>query len=156
MIKTAYGDLLQADADALVNTVNTVGVMGKGLALQFKHRYPTMFEAYRAACIAGEVRIGRMHVWETGLAPNARPRLIVNFPTKNHWRDPSKLAYIEAGLVDLVKVIQERQITSIAVPPLGAGLGRLPWREVLAAIYAALDDVDTRVLLYEPSLAARR
>ncbi|MDR1077214.1 MAG: macro domain-containing protein [Propionibacteriaceae bacterium] len=143
------GDLLQADADALVNTVNTEGVMGKGIALQFRRAYPDMYNAYKAACEAGVVRVGRMTVWETGLATG--PRYIVNFPTKRHWRSRSRLSDVEAGLADLVRVIHERGIASIAVPPLGAGNGGLPWPQVRTAIVAVLDDLPgVRVLLYEP------
>src|SRR3954471_22998601 len=94
MIEFTRGDLLAADVEALVNAVNTVGVMGKGLALQFKRAYPTMFEDYRRACRANELRLGKMHVVDVGA------RLIINFPTKGHWRAKSKLADIDAGLQD--------------------------------------------------------
>jgi len=116
MIEEISGDLLKADADALVNTVNTVGVMGKGIALQFKQAFPANYEAYRRACQRGEVELGRMFVFPTG---QLRPRFIINFPTKQHWRSRSRLADIEVGLADLVRVIRERGIASLAVPPLG-------------------------------------
>ncbi|MDR0960741.1 MAG: macro domain-containing protein [Propionibacteriaceae bacterium] len=149
MIEQASGDLLKADVDALVNTVNTVGVMGKGIALQFKRAYPDLFASYKRACKAGEVEIGRMMVWPTGAFSN--PRYIINFPTKRHWRSPSLLGDVEAGLVDLVRVIKEYEITSIAVPPLGAGNGGLPWSAVKPRIVEALGDIPgLRVLLYEP------
>jgi len=149
MIETATGNLLQADADALVNTVNTEGVMGKGIALQFRRAYPAMYDAYKVACRVGDVQIGKMLVWETGMVTG--PRYVVNFPTKRHWRTLSRLDDVEAGLTDLVRVIRERGITSIAVPPLGAGNGGLPWAQVRSAIVGALGSLtDVRVLLYEP------
>jgi len=149
VIEIVEGDLLRADVDALVNTVNTEGVMGKGIALQFRRAYPAMYDAYRAACKAGEVRIGQMMVWETGAVTG--PRYIINFPTKRHWRARSRLDDVEAGLVDLVRVAREHGLSSIAVPPLGAGNGGLPWDRVRSAIFASLADLkDVRVLLYEP------
>jgi O-acetyl-ADP-ribose deacetylase (regulator of RNase III) len=149
MVEPCRGDLLWADAEALVNTVNTVGVMGKGLALQFRQAYPAMFRAYREACDIGQIKTGSMWVWSTGRSAN--PRLIVNFPTKRHWRAPSRMEYIETGLIDLARVIRQHAITSIAVPPLGVGLGGLPWPPVRHAITRALGSVaGVRVLLYEP------
>src|SRR4051812_42763684 len=125
MIEAGSGDLLNASVEALVNTVNTVGVMGKGLALQFKRRFPENFRAYAAACKRGEVAIGRMFVTEMyGPTP---PRYLINFPTKKHWRDPSQLEYVRAGLAALVGEIRTRGIRSIAVPPLGCGNGGLAW-----------------------------
>ncbi len=149
MIEEAHGDLLKADVDALVNTVNTEGVMGKGIALQFRRAFPTMYDAYRSACRCGDVQIGRMWVWETGMA--AGPRFIINFPTKRHWRSKSRIVDIEDGLSDLVHVIQERRIASIAIPPLGAGNGGLPWGMVRERIMTALSGLaGVQVLLYEP------
>ncbi|WP_280255691.1 type II toxin-antitoxin system antitoxin DNA ADP-ribosyl glycohydrolase DarG [Nocardia wallacei] len=148
MIIEATGNLLRADTEALVNTVNTVGVMGKGIALQFRRAYPEMFQAYKEACEHGEVRIGRMHVWRTGMLDG--PRYIINFPTKRHWRASSKLPDIEAGLVDLVNVITELRIKSIAVPPLGCGNGGLDWAEVEPVIVSALrplPNLDVRLYL---------
>jgi len=150
LIRSGEGSLLRADADALVNTVNTVGVMGKGIALQFKRAYPKMFKDYEAAAKAGEIRLGRVNVWATNQMTG--PRFIVNFPTKGHWRARSRLADIEAGLVDLVKVVQELGIKSIAVPPLGCGNGGLEWADVEPRIreaFAATPDVD--VILYPPA-----
>jgi O-acetyl-ADP-ribose deacetylase (regulator of RNase III) len=151
MIRFAQGNLLDADAEALVNTVNTVGVMGKGIALMFKDAFPQNFRAYAAACKAGEVEVGRMFVTERGgLGPG--PRWIVNFPTKMHWRNPSRLAWIEAGLADLVAVIESLGIRSIALPPLGSGNGGLPWEAVRSRIEvasASLPEVD--IVIYEPS-----
>lgn len=149
MIESASGDLLAAPVDALVNTVNCEGVMGKGIALQFKQAWPAMFKAYRAACKAGEVVPGRMHVWETGLLHG--PRFIINFPTKRHWREGSRLEDIDAGLVDLVAQVRALGIRSIAVPPLGAGNGGLDWAVVRARVVAAVEGVpEVRVVLFEP------
>ncbi len=154
MIRTVTGNLLAADVDALVNTVNTVGVMGKGIALQFKNAYPQMFKAYARAVKAGEVQLGRMHIWETGQLDG--PRYIINFPTKGHWRSGSKIRDIDAGLVDLVSVIKYLGIGSIAIPPLGAGNGGLEWDQVeprIRAALAALPDIDARV--YTPTFTPR-
>ena len=150
MIDTATGNLLDAEVEALVNTVNTVGVMGKGIALQFKRRFPANFEAYAAACRRGEVRIGRMLVVETGASSG--PRFIINFPTKEHWRDPSRLAFVRDGLVALVEELRGRRIRSIAIPPLGCGLGGLDWSDVKPLIETALAQVpEVRALVYPPS-----
>jgi O-acetyl-ADP-ribose deacetylase (regulator of RNase III) len=151
MIREETGNLLQADVDALVNTVNTVGVMGKGIALQFRRAYPEMYKVYERAAKTGGLQLGQMQVWETGAFGG--PRFIINFPTKQHWRSPSRLSEIEDGLQDLVRVIRERGITSIAVPPLGCGNGGLDWRDVAPRIWHALaplaDDVD--ILVYPPN-----
>jgi O-acetyl-ADP-ribose deacetylase (regulator of RNase III) len=150
MISEANGNLLDAPVDALVNTVNTVGVMGKGIALQFKRLYPAMFKEYASAAKRGEVAIGRMHVWHTGQLEG--PNVLINFPTKRHWRSGSNLADIEAGLNDLVDVIRREDIRSIAVPPLGCGHGGLEWAEVEPLIrtkLGQLDGVDIR--LYPPT-----
>ena len=149
-LELVRGNLLEADAEALVNTVNTVGVMGKGIALQFKKAYPSVYDAYRRACDAGEVEPGRMQVVQTGQV--AGPRLVINFPTKRHWRGKSKLPDIDAGLRDLVRVLKEWDVESVAVPPLGCGNGGLDWNVVRPRIEAALSELtDTRVLLFEPS-----
>lgn len=146
-----HGNLLDADVDALVNTVNTVGVMGKGVALQFKRAYPLNFEAYRAAVDRGEVGLGRVFVHETGRVEG--PRLIINFPTKRHWRAKSRLADIEAGLADLRRVLREEDVKSVALPALGCGLGGLEWAQVRPLIESALDGLDARVVVYEPQAA---
>lgn len=154
MITETKGNLLTAPVEALVNTVNTEGVMGKGIALQFKHAFPEMFKAYTAAAKRGEVRLGQMHVWPTQALDG--PQYIINFPTKGHWRSKSRIGDIDSGLVDLVKVIRERGITSIAVPPLGCGNGGLDWAEVeprIRAAFDALPDVDVRV--YAPAGAPK-
>lgn len=148
MIVEVKGDLLAADADALVNAVNTVGVMGKGIALQFKQAFLANFLAYEAACKRGEVVIGKMFVTHLD---TAHPSRIINFPTKQHWRSPSLLEYIQAGLTDLIHVVQQENIGSIALPPLGCGLGGLQWREVRPLIeqaFTLLPDVEVR--LYVP------
>ncbi|WP_067569358.1 type II toxin-antitoxin system antitoxin DNA ADP-ribosyl glycohydrolase DarG [Nocardia acidivorans] len=146
VITQATGNLLHADTVALVNTVNTVGVMGKGIALQFRRAYPQMFEEYQKACARGQVQIGRMHVWETGMLEG--PRYIINFPTKRHWRAGSKLEDVRAGLTALVAVIRDLDIESIAIPPLGCGNGGLEWSEVeplLVSALSPLPDLDARI-----------
>ena len=150
MIRFKVGDILAEDAEALVNTVNCVGVMGRGIALQFKKAFPGNFRAYADACKRGEVRPGRMFVFETGQLAN--PRYIVNFPTKRHWRGNSRIEDVQAGLQDLVRVINERGIRSIAVPPLGSGLGGLEWSDVRPRIEGALGGFDNLdVVVFEPS-----
>ena len=136
MIEFRTGDILAADAEALVNTVNCVGIMGRGIALQFKNAFPDNFKAYEAACRRGDVQPGRMFVFETGQLTN--PRYIVNFPTKRHWRGNSRMEDIESGLDALVGEIGRRGIRSIAIPPLGSGLGGLDWTEVLPRIEQAM------------------
>ena len=150
MIEYTTGNILHEDAEALVNTVNCVGVMGRGIALQFKNAYPENFKAYAAACKKDEVRPGRMFVYETGNLAN--PRYIINFPTKRHWRGKSRIDDIESGLNALVEVIRNKKIRSIAIPPLGSGLGGLEWAEVKRRVEAALDNLtDVRVIVYEPA-----
>lgn len=152
MISEGYGNLLEADVDALVNTVDTVGVMGKGVALQFRRAFPSMFEDYARAAKAACVELGQMHVWPTG-ALNL-PRYVINFPTKDHWRARSKLADIDSGLRDLVRVIRKYEISLIAIPPLGCGNGGLAWREVEPRIRAALSEVpEVDAVLYPPAAA---
>jgi len=152
MLRLVTGNIFDANAEALVNTVNTVGAMGRGLALQFKKAFPANNKAYEAACKRGEVQIGRMLVFEAGGI--VLPRYIINFPTKRHWRGASRLEYIELGLVDLVRVVRDYSIRSIAIPPLGAGLGRLEWTDVESRIRAAMRDVpDVEVFVYQPASA---
>jgi O-acetyl-ADP-ribose deacetylase (regulator of RNase III) len=149
MIEDARGNLLQADAEALVNTVNTVGYMGKGIALQFKQAYPENFRTYAQAVRRGEVQPGRMLVVPTGFVTN--PRYIINFPTKRHWRGRSRIEDIEAGLESLVTEIKRLRLRSIAIPPLGCGNGGLDWSDVRPRIERALEKVpDVRVLLFAP------
>lgn len=150
MIEVVTGNLLLAPMRAHVNTVNTVGVMGKGLALQFRTAYGTMFQAYARACHQGLVQIGTMHVFDRGQA-FTRPRWIINFPTKRHWRQPSQLAYIREGLEDLVRQLRERQISSIAIPALGCQNGGLSWKNVEPLIRTALEPLeDVHVQLFPP------
>ena len=154
MITLEGGNLLDADVDALVNTVNTVGVMGTGLALQFKRAYPAMFRDYSRAAQFGELEVGRMQVWETGELQG--PRYIINFPTKRHWRQGSRLVDIEQGLTDLVRVVRVLGIPSVAVPPLGCGNGGLDWAQVEPLITNALTSLaDVDVRLFPPGTAAR-
>jgi len=150
MIELTRGNILRADAEALVNTVNCVGFMGKGIALQFKKAYPANYEAYRKACEAGEVQPGRMFIFE--LESMLNPKYVINFPTKRDWRTKSRYGDVESGLKALVSEVRRLGIRSIAVPPLGCGLGGLDWRKVRPMIeqaFTALPEV--RVLLFEPA-----
>jgi O-acetyl-ADP-ribose deacetylase (regulator of RNase III) len=150
MITFTQGNLLETRAEALVNTVNTEGVMGKGIALMFKERFAENFRRYAAACKAKEVRTGRMFVTEVNELDG--PRWIVNFPTKQHWRPPSKLEWVEEGLQDLRRFIVDNGIKSIAVPPLGAGNGGLDWAVVRERIEATLGDLEgVEILVFEPT-----
>jgi O-acetyl-ADP-ribose deacetylase (regulator of RNase III) len=150
MIEYTQGNLLEARAEALVNTVNTEGVMGKGIALQFKQAFPAMYREYDRACAAGEVRLGKMHVVDLGGLVGG-PRWIINFPTKGHWRSKSRMGDVETGLKDLVRVIREAGIQSIALPPLGCGLGGLSWEQVRPRIEAALAGVpEVKALVFAP------
>jgi O-acetyl-ADP-ribose deacetylase (regulator of RNase III) len=149
MILTTGGDILRADAEALVNAVNCVGVMGRSIALQFKKAFPENFRVYKAACDRKEVRPGRMLVHD--LEGSANPRYVINFPTKRHWKAASKIEDIEAGLAALVRDVQRLGIKSIAVPALGCGLGGLEWSDVrprMERAFASLPEVS--VLVYEP------
>jgi O-acetyl-ADP-ribose deacetylase (regulator of RNase III) len=151
MIQLTEGNLLKAPAEALVNTVNTEGVMGKGIALQFRQTFPAMFRAYVDACKAGAVRLGQMDVHDLGGLAEG-PRWIINFPTKGHWRSRSRLADIDAGLVDLIATVRRLGLRSIAVPPLGCGHGGLDWAQVRPRIERAFAAVpEVTVLLYPPA-----
>ncbi len=153
MIQPASGDILESPAEALVNTVNCVGVMGRGIALQFKNRYPENYKEYAQACKLKEVRPGRMFVTNSNQLQG--PRYIINFPTKRHWRGKSRLEDIDTGLADLVRVVADLKITSIAVPPLGCGLGGLPWPLVKTRIQIAFQGLDhVKVYLFEPNSEA--
>lgn len=150
MIRFTSGNLLEAQAEALVNTVNEVGVMGKGIALMFRDSFPTNAELYVKAAKEKRIKVGRMFVTENPRFSG--PRWIINFPTKKHWRHPAKLEWIKSGLQDLVRVVREKGIRSIAIPPLGSGAGRLDWRSVRKEIEGAaqlIPEVD--VLVYEPT-----
>lgn len=149
MIEYKIGDILTDDSEALVNTVNCVGVMGRGIALQFKRRFPNNFKAYKTECARGRMKPGRVFVYDTGkMHP---PRYIINFPTKRHWRGKSRMADIESGLASLVDAIRSHQIHSIAIPPLGSGLGGLVWPEVRARMKSVLGELDdVKVIIFEP------
>lgn len=150
MITYMQGNLLDAPAEALVNTVNTVGIMGKGIALMFKERFPKNMKAYAQACKQNQVVVGKMFITETGELMG--PRWIVNFPTKQHWRADSRIEWIEKGLQDLRRFLIEEQVRSIAIPPLGAGNGGLKWLDVRSQIENILSDLnDVDVLVYEPT-----
>lgn len=143
------GDILKADTQAIVNTVNCVGVMGRGLALQFKGAFPANFRLYKTACDRGEVQPGRMLVYDRG-ALNS-PRYIINFPTKRHWKDKSRIEDIKCGLTALEVEIESRGIESIAIPPLGCGLGGLDWAEVRPLIEEAIGSIPgIRAVVFEP------
>ncbi|MEE8431094.1 MAG: macro domain-containing protein [Candidatus Desulfatibia sp.] len=149
MIEIAKGNLLELDVEALVNTVNCDGFMGKGIALQFKKAFPENNDAYARACRAKEMQVGKMHVFETGLIVN--PRFIINFPTKRHWRGPSRLDDIDTGLNALIKEVSKLDIKSIAIPPLGCGLGGLDWRIVRPKIEKAFAKLpEVKIMLFEP------
>ena len=151
MIQFTRGNLLKADVEALVNTVNSVGAMGKGIAFQFKKAFPDNFVAYQKACSRKEVRPGKMFVFETGAIVN--PKYIINFPTKGHWRNDSQIEYIESGLKALVNEITLNKIRSVAIPPLGCGLGGLKWEDVRPRIVNAFEHLpDIQVLIFEPSI----
>lgn len=148
-IRFVIGDLLRSDVEALLNAVNTDGVLGKGIALQLKQAFPDMFKVYVTACKAGLVTIGKMHVFELSRA--GRPRFVVNFPTKQHWRPKSQLPDIAVGLEGLVPELVGRKIRSVAIPPLGCGLGGLEWAEVLPLIESAVTGIShVDALIYAP------
>ncbi len=149
MIEYKKGDIFAEDVEALVNSVNCVGVMGRGIALQFKNMFPENFRIYEEACKRDEVRPGQMFTYELRQLTN--PRYIINFPTKRHWRGKSRIEDIESGLLDLVREIKERDIQSIAIPPLGTNLGGLAWEDVRQRIESALRNLDkVRAILFVP------
>ena len=150
MIHYKIGNLLDSDAEALVNTVNTVGVMGKGIALQFKNAFPSNYRSYIKACEQQEVGIGKLFVTEEESMLRGK-KLIINFPTKTSWRKPSEYEYIEKGLEDLVSIIKTRNIRSLAIPPLGAGNGGLDWNKVKLLLETYLSDLDCEIYVYEPN-----
>ena len=149
MIQFTQGNLFEAKADALVNTVNTVGIMGKGIALMFKERFSDNFRQYAQACKAGQVHTGKMFVTEPRELDG--PRWIVNFPTKQHWRGNSRLEWVTEGLQDLRRFLVNKQVRSIAIPPLGAGNGGLDWPVVREQIERALGDLDIEITVFEPT-----
>lgn len=150
MISYKQGNLLESHAQALVNTVNTVGVMGKGIALMFKERFRENFKRYAAACKNKEVKVGKMFITSSGELEG--PKWIVNFPTKQDWRAPSKLEWITEGLRDLRRFVVEQHVASIAIPPLGAGNGGLDWPDVKVEIERALGDLtQVDIEVFEPT-----
>lgn len=150
MIQFVTGNLLESTAEALVNTVNTVGVMGKGIALQFKKQFPGNYKVYEKACKNKEFSTGELLISEEESLLGGK-KTIINFPTKTDWRKPSEYSYIETGLKELVKVIQERNIKSIAIPPLGAGNGGLDWNKVKLLIESYLSEIDSDIYIYQPT-----
>jgi O-acetyl-ADP-ribose deacetylase (regulator of RNase III) len=151
MIKISHGNLLQAKVDAIVNTVNCVGVMGKGIALQFKKEFPENFRLYERACKANQLKPGQMFVTQNPDMFGAK--WIVNFPTKMDWRNPSKLDWIVSGLVDLANFVKTNGVRSIAIPALGCSNGGLNWTQVRPLIEQTFADetfADTIVYLYPP------
>ena len=149
MIEYKTGDILKEEAEALVNAVNCVGVMGRGIALQFKRAFPENFKAYAARCRRSAMQPGRVFVFETCQLTN--PRYIINFPTKRHWRGKSRIEDIESGSAALAEEIRSRNIRSIAIPPLGSGLGGLKWPEVRVRLRAALKEFeDVKIIIFEP------
>jgi O-acetyl-ADP-ribose deacetylase (regulator of RNase III) len=149
MIEYKTGDIISENAEALVNTVNCVGIMGRGIALQFKNAFPDNFKAYQAACHHGDLQPGRLFIYRTNRLSN--PKYIINFPTKRHWRGKSRLSDIESGLTVLAVQIRALGIRSVAVPPLGSGLGGLNWSDVRPRIEAALRDLtDVHIIIFEP------
>lgn len=150
MIKYKKGDILNANTEALVNTVNTEGVMGKGIALEFKESFPENFKLYKKACVKGEIETGKMFLTHTNRLDN--PKFIINFPTKKHWRYPSKIEYIKDGLKDLENIISVYEIKSIAIPPLGCGNGKLNWKDVKPLIENSIRKFNNLTsIIYEPS-----
>lgn len=149
MIEYTTGNIIEADTEALVNTVNTVGVMGKGIALAFKKAFPNNYKIYRQACQDKEFNIGNLLITNTG---QLTPKYVVNFPTKEHWRGRSKIEFVEIGMKELVREITLRNIKSIAIPPLGCGNGGLNWTEVKPIILKSIETLETKVdvVIYEP------
>ena len=149
MLNFKQGDIFEQSVEAIVNPVNCVGVMGKGLALEFKNRFPDCYREYAQACRAGNVQPGRMFVFQTLLV--RWPRYIINFPTKRHWRDQSRLQDIQDGLQALANEMQNRRITSVAIPALGAGLGGLEWEPVREAIESSMKGLEgVEITVLEP------
>jgi O-acetyl-ADP-ribose deacetylase (regulator of RNase III) len=153
MIRYTTGNIMDSSAEALVNTVNTVGVMGKGIALQFKQAFPHNFEVYKQACLKGQLTIGKiLAVKDSELLMGER--LIINFPTKQHWKMPSKYEYIESGLIALVSFLKENAIKSMAIPALGCGNGGLDWHLVKPMIEKHLSQLDMAIWVYEPQITS--
>lgn len=150
MMKYIKGNILESSAQALVNTVNTVGIMGKGIALQFKKAFPSNYKAYVEACKMNDIKIGKLFVYKDGNMLSGQ-KIIINFPTKTDWRKPSEYEYIEKGLTHLIEIINQYNIKSLAIPPLGAGNGGLEWEKVKKILDEKLRNVDFDVFIYEPT-----
>ncbi|MGQ1945491.1 type II toxin-antitoxin system antitoxin DNA ADP-ribosyl glycohydrolase DarG [Geofilum sp. OHC36d9] len=150
MIKYITGNILDSNAQALINTVNTVGVMGKGIALQFKKAYLNNFKAYAEACKRKEVKVGKLFVTKDSNLSSGE-KYIINFPTKTDWRKPSEYTYVEEGLDDLVNILVNNNIKSVAIPPLGSGNGGLDWVKVKRIIEEKLHSLDVEIIVYEPT-----
>jgi O-acetyl-ADP-ribose deacetylase (regulator of RNase III) len=150
MIHYIKANILESEAQALVNTVNTVGVMGKGIALQFKKAYPNNFKAYQKACKQKDIAIGKLFIFRDSNLYSGE-KIIINFPTKNDWRNPSEYSFIETGLDDLVRIIEKYQLKNVAIPPLGAGNGGLEWEKVKRIIEQKLNSLDIDIFVYEPT-----
>ena len=150
MIRYTEGNILESKAEALVNTVNTVGVMGKGIALQFKRAFPNNYQSYHKACKEGLIQVGNLFVSKDSSITTGE-KYIINFPTKTHWRKPSEYEYIKSGLDDLRRVIKEYNLKSIAIPPLGVGNGGLNWEIVKDLIQNYLQNESIEIIVYEPS-----
>lgn len=144
------GNILESNTEVIINPVNTVGVMGKGLALQFKQKFPTNYKIYKEACKNQTIDIGKLLlVDESNLE---RKKFIINFPTKKHWRNSSKIEYIEEGLKDLVRIIETQSFESMAIPALGCGLGGLEWESVKLLIEKQLGNLEEiEIIIYEPN-----
>lgn len=155
MIRFTTGNILESQSEALINTVNTVGVMGKGIALSFKKTFPNVFKEYKKSIDTGEFKTGKVQVVSTG---QLSPKYVVNFPTKQHWRNPSKLEYINEGLHDLRNKIIDYKIQSISIPPLGCGNGKLNWNDVKPLMVDILSELSEKVdiLIYEPGFSDQK
>jgi O-acetyl-ADP-ribose deacetylase (regulator of RNase III) len=147
MIQIVKGNLFDSNVEAYTNTINCVGIMGKGIALEFKKRYPKMFQEYVAACFDARITIGKMWIWEN---PNNNPKYIINFPTKCHWKNPSYYTWILDGLKDLRQIIIDKKIKSISIPALGCSNGRLKFDLVKELILEILANLDSEIYIYEP------
>ena len=149
MLRFTTGNIMDSSAEALVNTVNTVGVMGKGIALQFKQAFPHNFNVYQQACLNGQLVTGKiLAVKDSELLLGER--LIINFPTKQHWKVPSKYEYVESGLIALIAYLQANPVKSMAIPALGCGNGGLDWQKVKPMIENHLFQLDMPIWVYEP------
>ncbi|MCR8560314.1 macro domain-containing protein [Mucilaginibacter sp. BJC16-A38] len=150
MIRFTKGNLLESGAEALVNTVNTVGVMGKGIALQFKHAFPFNYKKYREACKKGELVTGKLLVVKDSSLLTGE-KTIINFPTKRDWRNPAKNEYIASGLIELLSYLKQSKLNSIALPALGCGNGGLDWQVIKPMLTGILSELTIEIIVYEPA-----